>query len=153
TMATLRGQNANGSAGNVTINGNGALSADRLMLVNSTIDTSALLASDTAEQSGSVTLNASQINLMASVVTALGYGGGGAFSVTADRLILDGGTQLESLTGSGMGGGILIHAPIVELLDGSTVATTIVGEGQAGDIRVTAPDHLTLSTSPFDANP
>ena len=153
TQATLLNQDANGSAGNVTIKGNGTINADKLTLLNSTIDTSALLAGDSAEQAGSVTLNASEIILMQSVITALGFGGGGAFSFTADRVILDGGTQVESLTASGTGGGILVNAGVVELLDGSTMATTIVGEGQAGDIHVTATDHLTLSTSPFDSNP
>jgi filamentous hemagglutinin family protein len=159
TMASLLNQDlngppaANGSAGNVTIKGNGTINADRLTLLNSTIDTSALLSGDRAEQAGSVTLNASQINLTQSVVTALGFGGGGALSVTADSLIMVGHTQLESLTASGTGGGILVNARVVELLDGSTMATTIVGEGQGGDIHVTATDHLTLSTSPFDTNP
>ncbi|MEO5630296.1 MAG: filamentous hemagglutinin N-terminal domain-containing protein [Nitrospiraceae bacterium] len=154
SMATLLGQfDASGSAGNVTIKGNGTINADSIMLLNSTIDTSALLAFDSAEQSGSVTLNASEINLTSSVVSALGFGGGGAFSVTADRFIMERGTQLESLTASGTGGGILVNARIVALLDGSTMATTIVGDGQAGDIHVMATDHLTLSTSPFDTNP
>ena len=150
TMAAFPGypfQDANGSAGNVTI------TADRLTVLFSGIDTSALLASDPAELAGSVTLNASDINLTTSAVSALGFGGGGAFTIIADRLIMDGGTQLQSLTASGPGGGILVKASIVELQNASSMATTTVGDGQAGDIHVTATDHLTLSTSPFDNNP
>ena len=147
SVASLLNQNASGSAGNVTIN------ADRIMLLNSTIDTSAVFASHSAEQAGSVTLKASDINLTQSVVSGIGFGGGGAFSVTADRLIMDGGSQLNSLTAVGPGGGILVNARVVELLNGSQLATTIAGNGQAGDIRVTATDHLTLSTSPLNQNP
>jgi hypothetical protein len=102
---------------------------------------------------GSITLNASDINLTQSVVTSVGLGGSGAISVNADRFIMDGGTHLDSRTASGPGGGILVSARVVELLNGSTLTTDTFGDGRAGDIHVTATDHVTLSTSPFNSNP
>ncbi|MEO6555241.1 MAG: filamentous hemagglutinin N-terminal domain-containing protein [Nitrospiraceae bacterium] len=155
TMASLRIQEANGSAGNVTIKGNGTINADSIVLLNSTIDTSAFIAFDSTQhqQAGSVTLNARDINLTSSVVDATGMDGGGAFSVIADRVILNGGSRLHSIVASGLGGGVLVDASVVELLNGSAIITTTFGDGHAGDIHVTATDHLTLSTSPLDSNP
>lgn len=147
SMATLLPQDANGSAGDVTI------TADRVTFLLSGIDTSALLASNDAELAGSVALDAHDINLTTSSIFALGFGGGGEITVTADRLIMDATTQFQSLTASGPGSDIRVNAPVVELLNGSSMATTTVGDGQAGDIHVTATNHLTLSTSPVQPNP
>lgn len=147
SMATLLSENANGSAGDVT------MTADRVTFLLSGIDTSALLASDDAELAGSVALDAHDINLTTSSIFALGFGGGGEITVTADRLIMDATTQFQSLTASGPGSDIRVNAPVVELLNGSSMATTTVGDGQAGNIHVTATNHLTLSTSPVQPNP
>jgi hypothetical protein len=94
------------------------INADRLTLLNSTIDTSVLVQGSIPGQAGSVNLNARDINLTQSVVSALGFGGSGAVSVNADRLIMDGGTHIDSRTVSGPGGGILVNASVVELLNG-----------------------------------
>ncbi len=146
-LSLIEGLDPSGSSGNVTIN------ADRLILLNSTIDTSVLVEGLIPGRAGSISLNANDINLTQSVVTSLGFGGSGAILVNAGRLIMDGGAQLDSRTVSEPGGGIIVNARVVELLNGSTLATSTFGDGRAGDIHVTVTDHLTLSTSPFNSNP
>ena len=139
---------ASGSPGNVTIN------ADRLMLLNSLIDTSVvLLGNSLPGRAGSITLNAQDILLRESNVNALGLAGSGAIVVNADTLIMDAGAQLDSRTASELGGGIFVNAKTVELRNGSTFATDTFGDGQAGDIHVNVLHHLTLSTSPLNSGP
>lgn len=135
TVARFTGQDAAGSGGNLTIEVNS------LQLSHSHLATDAFFAG----RAGVLKISAREIQTAGfSMLTSIGFKGGGTLRITTDSLISDS-THFETETVSGPGGGISINAKSVELRNGSLIRSQTVGDGNAGDIRIDASNHVTLS--------
>ena len=126
---------SSGAGGNVHIH------ADSLTAISNTLTSQAF-----ASRAGDVTLEVGELQLRSgSLIGTLGLQGSGAVTITANKLTMDNGAQIETETAFAPGGGISINAPVVELKNGSAIRTQTSGPSPAGNILVTATDHLTLS--------
>jgi len=134
----ILGEEATGSGGNVTI------SAETVRLRNSFLATDAL-----AEGSGGdIAISAQDLELTEfSSLSASGVEKAGALRITADHLLMDLASQLETIT-STSSGGIFIAGKVLEFRNGSTVFTQSIGNGTAGDITVTATDRVSFVDNP-----
>lgn len=136
--ALLGGQDAAGSAGNVT------MTADRIQLISSPI----LTIADLGGRGGDITLSAADIQLMNfSGLGASGFGRAGNIRVDGQNVIVDS-SQMDVTTWLNPGGGITITGNTVEFRNGSTITSQTRGDGAAGAIQIVATDHLMLSDDP-----
>ncbi|MEX5214674.1 MAG: filamentous hemagglutinin N-terminal domain-containing protein [Nitrospiraceae bacterium] len=132
-----------GSSGNVSI------SADSLKMAFSSIETTT-----TEGSSGTISLAAGSIQLKNSFISASSAESqGGAITITGDRVVLTGGSNIESVTGDLQGGDITVTGKVVEVNGGSTIFSNTIGDGDAGTIRISASDRVDLiGTSGTAAN-
>ncbi len=136
--ALLGGQDAAGSAGNVT------MTADRILLISSPI----LTIADLGGRGGDITLSAADIRLMNfSGLGASGFERAGNIRVDGQNVIVDS-SQMDVTTWLNPGGGITITGNTVEFRNGSTITSQTRGDGAAGAIQIVATDHLMLSDDP-----
>lgn len=136
--ALLGGQEATGSAGNVT------MTADTIHLTSSLI----LAIADLGGRGGDIILSARDIRLTNfSGLGASGFERAGNIRVDGQRVTADS-SQMDVTTWLNPGGGITITGNTIELRNGSTITSQTRGDGTAGAIRITATDHLTLSDDP-----
>ncbi|MDR4481199.1 MAG: filamentous hemagglutinin N-terminal domain-containing protein [Nitrospira sp.] len=136
--ALIFGQEAAGSAGNVT------MTADTIQLMSSTI----LTIADLGGSGGDITLSARDIQLREfSGLGASGFERAGNIRIDGQSVITDS-SQVDVTTWLNPGGGITISGNTIELRNGSTITSQTRGDGTAGAIRIMATDHLTLSDDP-----
>ena len=136
--ALISGQEATGSAGNVT------MTADTIHLTNSTI----VAIADLGGRGGDITLSARDIQLREfSGLGASGFERSGNIRIEGQSVMTDS-SQMDVSTWLNPGGGITITGNAIEFRNGSTISSNTNGDGTAGTISITATDHLTLSDDP-----
>ena len=136
-------QDVTGSGGNIKI------TADSLDMTLATIFSDAF-----GGHGGNLTLNVGDIQMnQGSEMGVSGLEGSGAFTVNANRFVMDNGGLIEADTAFVAGRPVTITANIVQLQNGSAIRSHTVGNADAGDIVVTASDHVTLSDGPFTGRP
>ncbi len=136
--ALLAGQEASGTAGNVT------MTADTIHLTSSQI----LTIADLGGGGGDITFSARDIQLTNfSGLGASGFERAGNIRVDGQSIIADS-SQIDVTTWLNPGGGITIAGNTIELRNGSTITSQTRGDGTAGAIEITATEHLTLSDDP-----
>jgi filamentous hemagglutinin family protein len=136
-------QDVTGSGGNIKI------TADSLDMTVATIHSDAF-----GGHGGDITLEVGDIQMkQGSQMGVSGLEGSGAFTVNADRFVMDNQGLIEADTAFVSGRPVTITANSVELKNGSAIRSHALGNADAGDIIVTASDHVTLSDGPFTGRP
>ena len=109
--------------------------------------------SQTLGQGGDITIQATDIHLDNSPISATGIGRAGAITIQTDTLVGEGSLIESTIKGSGPAGGITITGKAIQLTMGSQLLTTTLADGNAGSIQVIATDHLDLSGTLFGVRP
>jgi len=136
-------QDVTGSGGNIKI------TADSLDMTVATIHSDAF-----GGHGGDITLAVGDIQMkQGSQVGVSGLEGSGAFTVDADRFVMDNEGLIEADTAFMPGRPVILTANILELKNGSAIRSHTLGNADAGDIVVTASDHVTISDGPFTGRP
>jgi len=138
-----------GDAGRVTV------TADRLLVsgVRAARYTSGIYSSGSTGRGGTVAVTARELELHDGGQIGsgtFGSGDAGQVTVTADRLLVSGSSQISGstiLSSTGRGGTVVVTARELELRDGGQITSSTRGSGDAGQVAVTA-DRLLVSGSP-----
>ena len=140
-----------GDAGPVSI------AASHVILQDSFILTEYAGDGTTAGNGGAVTLTGTNsVSVMRSTIstdTFASNGNGGAVSITAPTVTMDGGTLFTGVTGDGInpatgnGGTVILTASGPMSVTNSSINTSSTSAGSAGAVSLTANDSLTLANS------
>jgi filamentous hemagglutinin family protein len=113
-------------------------------------DASAVLSSGDvpgAQPSGAISVTASGAMTMSTasqVLNVSNAGDGGAVSVSAGSLVMDGGASISSVTVDGQGGDVSVTAPWLTMSGGATIQSSTAGIGRGGNVTVTATESAVM---------
>jgi len=141
----IQAGDTDGSSGNLTI------TANEIQLTSAPITTGVGQAG--VGVAGNITLEATTITTIGSVVDATGWQQGGAITIHANNLSITNSSNIGNVGLTGPSGAINITAQTMTLTNGSTIESDVGGDGNAGPINITATDHLTLSGNIQDELP
>ncbi len=133
-VSTLGGS---GSGGNLTLIG------DQLIF-----DTVSFSTDSFTEKGGNITIQAADLEIKNSFITANSFEGDNRVSINADRFVLSESSNIQNATAVGTGGGVTITGSVVEFQNGSAVTSQTFGDGDAGFILVNASDHVSFTDDP-----